>query len=110
MCSRVKGTKRGGYGGRDAMKKLGEWESRILNSKEQPETLEMGKTVGVKWGGSSPVFSALGAVGNPLLLIFSLTFSASRFRLLLRGGTAKFPYRERSPPHTYFRKFKTNDY
>lgn len=75
---------------------------------EQPEASEMGDRVG--WGGSSPVFAALGAVGNPQLLIFSHTFSTSRFRLLLRGDTAKFPYRERSALHTHFRKFKTNGY
>lgn len=51
MCSRVKETKRGGYGGRNAMKKMGEWGSRILYSKEEPETLEKGETVGMKWGG-----------------------------------------------------------
>lgn len=51
MYRRVKETKRGRYGGRNAMKKIGEWGSRILNSKEHPETLEMGETVGMKWGG-----------------------------------------------------------
>lgn len=49
------------------------------------------------------MFSALSAVGNPQLLIFSHTLNASRFRLLLRGDTAKFPYRERPALHTQFR-------
>lgn len=71
MSRRVKETKRGGYGGRNAMKKIGEWGSRILNSKEQPETLEMGETAGVKWGGKLASVLSTQCCGKSSIINFS---------------------------------------